>query len=83
MSIKLVIDEKFVLKSEGEKPEEFTPYVVAYRGRNEQLRSMVGVFEPNYDGGKGGFYDGMMAHLDFESAYAWMSLGNIKLIEEE
>ena len=83
MDIKLINDGKFVFKSDGEKPEEFTPYLVAYKTKTGNLNSMVGIFEPDYDHGNGGFYDGMMAHLDFEHAYAWMSLGNIKLIEED
>lgn len=83
MSIRVKEYGEFILKSSGKKPEEFMPYLVAYRTRSGKLASMVGIFEPDYDGGNGGFYDGMMAHLEYKNAYAWMELGNLQLIEEE
>ena len=82
MNIHMVNHAEFVFQSEGITPEEFLPYLVAYRTKNGKLGSMVGVFEPDYDQGNGGFYDGVMAHLTLEDAYAWLDLSKIQLTEE-
>lgn len=65
-------------KEVGTFPEEFKAYLFIYYNRNnKEYGTVVGFYQPYYNNGKGGIFDGIGAHMDWEEIVAWKCLEEI------
>lgn len=79
----LIIDmdnSEIVYKESGELPEEFTPYIFIYCiNEKEEYSAMVGFYQPYYDDNKGGVFDGIGGHIEWNYIVAWKSLDDMQV----
>lgn len=86
--MRFVIDinnTEIVYKDDGMLPEQFKPYLFIYCCNNNDYGTIVGFYQPYYNNDKGGIYDGIGAHMEWEQIIAWKCLeeSHVKCFSEE